>query len=93
MLYSLTLKSIFHYNDGGLRWTILPTRNFALGISTMSVSKMLKFALPLTRNLNMSQWNIGCVGSPDFGAHVGHVHFVLFVSISFALGSQRECSF
>ena len=36
---------------------------------------------------NASQWNIGCFGSPGVGAHVGHVHFMLFVSISFALGS------
>ena len=42
---------------------------------------------------NASQWNIGCVGSPRVGVRVGHVHFMLFVSISFALGSQRECSF
>ena len=42
---------------------------------------------------NASQWNIGCVGSPCVGARVGHVHFMLFVSISFALGSQRERSF
>ena len=27
------------------------------------------------------------------GARVGHVHFMLFVSNSFALGSQRERSF
>ena len=27
------------------------------------------------------------------GAHVGHVHFMLFVSISFALGTQRKCVF
>ena len=54
---------------------------------------MPKFVLPTTRNPNASQWNIGCVGSPGIGACVGHVHFMLFVPISFALGSQRECSF
>ena len=42
---------------------------------------------------NASRWNIGCIGSPRVGAHVGHVHFKLFVSISFALGSQRERGF
>ena len=42
---------------------------------------------------NASQWNIVCVGSPGVGAHVGHVHFMLFVSISFALGTQPEPSF
>ena len=31
---------------------------------------------------NASQWNIGCVGSPGVGVHVGHVHFMLFVSNS-----------
>ena len=35
-------------------------------------------------NSNASRWNIGCVGSPGVGACVGHVHFMLFVSISFA---------
>ena len=55
--------------------------------------RTLKFVLPPIRNPNASQWNIGCVGSPGVGARVGHVHFMLFVSISFALGSQRERSF
>ena len=54
---------------------------------------MLKFALPPTRNPNASQWNIGCVGSPGVGAGIGHVHFMLFVSISLAFGIQRKCSF
>ena len=54
---------------------------------------MLKFALPPIRNPNTSQCNIGCVGSPGVGAPIGHVHFMLFVSISFALGSQRKRSF
>ena len=39
---------------------------------------------------NASRWNIGRVGSPRVGAHIGHVHFIFFVSISFTLGSQRE---
>ena len=56
-------------------------------------TRTLKFALCPTRNPNASQWNINCVGSPSIGAHVGHIHFMLFVSISFAFGSQRECSF
>ena len=55
--------------------------------------RTLKFALPSTRNPNASQWNISCVGSPGVGARVGHVHFMLFVSISFALGSQCKPSF
>ena len=32
---------------------------------------------------NVGMCNIGCVGSPCVGAHVGHVDFMLFVSISF----------
>ena len=35
-----------------------------------------------------SQWNIGGVGSSGIGAR--HVHFMLFVLISFALGKQRK---
>ena len=37
---------------------------------------------------NASRWNIGSVGSPRVGARLGHVDFILFVSISFTLGSQ-----
>ena len=44
-------------------------------------------------NHNTSQWNIGCIGSPGVGAHVGHVLFMLFVSISLALSSKWKCSF
>ena len=52
----------------------------------------LKFALALTQNPKTSQWNIGCVGSPTQKSCVGHVYFMLFVSISFALamGSQHK---
>ena len=42
---------------------------------------------------NASQGNIGCVGSPGVGACVGHVHFMLIVSLSFALVSQRKHGF
>ena len=45
------------------------------------------------RKPNASRWNIGCVGSPYDGACVGHVYYMLFVSISFALGTQREPGF
>ena len=72
--------------------------NFAVGIPTCWYLKTLKFALPPTPTPNASQWNIGCVGSPGVGspgvgAHVGHVHFMLSVSISFTLGSQRKRGF
>ena len=53
----------------------------------------LKFALPPTPTPNASQWNIGGVGPSGVGAGVGHVHFRLFVSISFAFGSQHKRSF
>ena len=53
----------------------------------------LKFAFPPMRNPNASQWNIGGVGSSGVGACVGHVHFRLFVSISFAFGSQANAVF
>ena len=66
----------------------------------MFVFKIAKIALPPTRTLkfalipmptsNTSQWNIGGVGSSGIGTHVGHVHFMLFGSISFVLGTQRE---
>ena len=39
---------------------------------------------------NASQWNIGGVGSCGVGACIGHVHFMLFVSILFALGTQHK---
>ena len=39
------------------------------------------------------QWSIGGGGSPTQNSCVGHVHFILFVSISFAFGSRRKPSF
>ena len=39
------------------------------------------------------QWNIGCVGYQTQNLCLGHVHFMLFVSISFALGGQRKHNF
>ena len=51
---------------------------------------MLKFALPPTPTPDASQWNIGGVGSVGVGACVGRVHFMLFMSISFASGTQRK---
>ena len=40
-----------------------------------------------------SQWNIGGVGSPTQNFRIGHVHFMLFMSISFASGTQRTLIF
>ena len=42
---------------------------------------------------NASRWNIGHVGASRFAACVGHVDFMLFVSISFTLGSQHKSNF
>ena len=39
---------------------------------------------------NANQWNIGGIGFSGVGARVGHVHFMLFVSILCALGTQRK---
>ena len=61
----------------------LKMRNFAL-----PPTPNLKFAFSPMRNPNTSQWNIGCVGSQTQISWVGHVHFIFFVLISFALGRQ-----
>ena len=53
----------------------------------------VKFALPLTPTPDASPWNIGGVGSPTQDFHVGHVHFMLFMSISIASGTQRKLVF
>ena len=50
-------------------------------------------ALPPTPTPDASQWNIGGVGLSGVGAGVGHVHFMLFMSISFASGTQRKLVF
>ena len=47
------------------------------------------FALGSKRKPN-SQWNIGGVGCLALGLCVGHVHFIFFVLISFASGTQRK---
>ena len=56
-------------------------------------TRNLKVVFYPTRNPNASQWNIGCVGSLALGLCIGHVHFIFFVLISFALGSRRKRSF
>ena len=76
--------------------------DFSLEIPTFWYPKTLKFALPPTQNLkfallpmqnpNVSQWNKGCVGFQTQNFHVGHVDFMLFVLISFALVTQRKPS-
>ena len=75
-------------------------QNFASGIPTCWYLKMrnprrqtLIFALPPMPTPDASQWNIGGVGSPTQNIRVGHVHFMLFMSISLASGTQRKHSF
>ena len=53
----------------------------------------LKFALPMMLTPDASQWNIGGVGSPTQNFCVGQLHFMLFMSIPFASGTQRKLVF
>ena len=53
----------------------------------------LKVAFYPTPTPDTSQWNIGGVGPSGIGAGVGHVHFMLLMSISFASGTQRKFVF
>ena len=70
--YIYKLKPVFHCS----------AKSFALGphvgIPTCQYQKM--------PTPNANQWNIVCV--PCVWSRVGHVHFIVFVSISFAFGSQ-----
>ena len=101
------VKPIFHcdakpFAFGSWRWLRPPMPQFCVGGTNMLVSKnskicvtptqKVKFALPPTPTPNASRWNIDGVGSPTQNSRVGHVDFMLFGSISFALGSQREPS-
>ena len=60
---------------------------FRVRDTNMLVSNTLKFALPPTPTLKFA-----LPPTPMWGAGVGHVHFMFFVLISFALGSQRKPS-
>ena len=59
----------------------------------MLVSKNAGNLRHLMQNTNESQWNIGCVGFQTQNSCVGHVNFMSFGSILFALGSQGKHSF
>ena len=84
-------------------WVTPPTRRFCYTYTNMLVSKNaeicvtpnanFKIALAPTQNPNASHWNIGCVGYQTQNLRVGHEHFMFFVLISFAFGSQRKPSF
>ena len=77
----------WRYQHVGIFWHYL-TLKFALALT-----QNLKFALATMPTPDNSQWNIGGVGPSGVGAGVGHVHFMFFVLISFALRSQRKPSF
>ena len=70
----------WEYQQVGIFWRY-PRRQFPTPI--------LKFALLPTPTPDASQWNIGGVGPSG----VGHVHFMLFMSISFASGTQHKLVF
>ena len=91
---------IFHCNAIllalGPRVGLDPQRhNFALGIPTCWYLKTLIFVLPRMRTLKFA--NLECeqveYRSPMQSSRVCLVDFKLFVSLSFALGSQHEHNF
>ena len=61
--------------------TIFPASSHYFAI--IIIRKFTFFSAKYPCGPNTSRWNIG-----GFGDGVGHVDFMLFVSISFALGSQ-----
>ena len=65
---------------------MLPSKN-----AKICVTRNAKAKICITPNAN--RWNIGHVGCPTQNSRVGNVHFMLFVSISFASGCQCKCSF
>ena len=88
---------------GYWHWLGHPTPQFCVTYTNMLVSKNAKICITpnvtakirvtQTPTLNTSRWNIGGVGSPTQNSGIGHVDFMLFVSFSLALGSQRGHNF
>ena len=81
-------------------------QNFALEIPTcwylganakckICVTPNTKYKICVTPDANpdASQWNIGGVGFATQDFRAGYVHFMLFMSISFASGTQRKLVF
>ena len=92
------IEPIFHYDAKpfvlGPRIGLETQRhNFTLAIPTCWYLKTLKFALPPTPTPNTCRWNIGGIGSPMQNSRVYNVDFMLFVSLSLALGSQHKHNF
>ena len=77
----------WRYEHVGIFWRYLMLK-FAL-----APTQKIKFALVPTPTPDASQWNIGGVGPSGIGTGVGHVHFMLFMSISFASGTQCKLVF
>ena len=87
------LKPIFHRDAKLLHWGFAlgqpHNAKIRIGNTNMLVSKNTKICVTPnanakicvtpTRNLNASQWNIGCVGCPTQNSRVGHVDFMLFI--------------
>ena len=57
-------------------------RQFRITYTNMLVSEKPRGPNANPCGPNASRWNIGCFGYPCIGTHVGHVDFMLFVSIS-----------
>ena len=77
----------FVHNTDNNSKAYIPLRRKTTGVGA------LRWVAPLTQNPNARQWNIGCVGLQTQNSCVGNIHFMLFMSISFAFGSQRKRSF
>ena len=85
---------------GSWRWLTPPTPHFSLGDTNMLVSEKAKTpdakpkicVLPNAKPKRKPvEYRLRWVPTQNSG--VGHVHFMFFVLISFALGSQHEPSF
>ena len=79
---------------GYWHWLGPPISHFYVTYNNKLVSFELgdaNFSRHPMQNPNVTQWNIGCVGFQTFC--VGHVHFMFFVLISFAIGGQCKPTF
>ena len=84
---SCTLGTFASPNAKDSTFALPNTRNTNMLVS-LALGE-LKVAFYPTPTPDTSQWNIGGVGPSGIGAGVGHVHFMLFMSISFASGTHR----
>ena len=98
-----SLKPIFHQNVNPLELKLggitqsetsllaIPTCwcPRSLADPTWTPSKPNANPLWTQSNPTCEQVEYGCIWSPHVGARIGHVEFMLFVSISFVLGSQH----